>query len=180
MFSSDFIRLCTNRSRAIRNLLVRRCRSDRSSIFTVRLCPVWRTSEIQDRSEIPSMQRDWSSSGVRWRARIDDPGHDTHMLAWSSHQAWFNWWCSHAAHNLSLGNYTSAMAGMASWARGKDWPPYSVMLCSGGLGTQARQIMLRKPGAQQAPYTCTRMWDVAGPSNDRDPMHILRILLDCC
>jgi len=44
-------------------------------------------------------------------------------------------------------NHTSAMAGMASWARGK----------------------------------ITRMWDVCSPpSNDRDPMHILRILLDCC
>jgi len=25
-------------------------------------------------------------------------------------------------------NHTSAMAGMASWARGKDWPPHPVML----------------------------------------------------
>jgi len=152
MFSSDFIRLCTNRLRAIRNLLVRRCRSDRSSIFTVRLCPVWRTSEIQDRSEIPSMQRDWSSSGVRWRARIDDPGHDTHMLTWRSHQAWFSWWCSHAAHHLSL---AITRVPWLAWHHGQEAKIglRTVMLCSGGLGTQARQIMLRKPGEISRPHT---------------------------
>jgi len=29
----------------------------------------------------------------------------------------------------------------------------TVMLCSGGLGTQARQIMLRKPGEISRPHT---------------------------
>ena len=151
-----------------------------ASIVTVRLCPMGRTSEIQDRSELLSMQRDGSSSGVRGRAGIGDPGHATHMLAWrsSSHQAWLNWlmmkpWCP-----SSIPGKITRVPWLA-WHHGQEAKiGLRTLSC---CGTQARQIVLRKPGAQQAPYTCTRMWDVCSPpSNDRDPMHILRIPLNCC
>jgi hypothetical protein len=116
---------------------------------------------------------------VRGRARMIQAGTRTCWHAQPSSMIQLTMQPCCPSSNPGKSHGAMPMAGIASFARGKDWPPYPVMPWPGGLGTQARQIVLGKPGARQAPYTCTRMWDVAGPSND-PCMHILRTLLDCC